>query len=458
MLTKLMGWLGLRSREKVCRPMPTPVVLERSQHKLSRRDISKHALKVLYRLHDAGYQAYLVGGGVRDILLGRHPKDFDLVTNAHPEEISNLFRNSRLIGRRFRLVHVHFGAQIVEVATFRAEHPEAKDLDPSMGRSGEDGMLIRDNIYGTFEEDIWRRDFTVNAIYYNIADFSLIDYVGGLADLETHTLRMIGDPAARYREDPVRMLRAVRFAAKLDFTLHKNTEAPLYELAPLLTNVPGARLFDEYIKLFLSGHALASFHLLRRYKLFSILFPATEECLNEGTHQVLIETFLNNAFQNTDQRVLEDKPVAPPFLLAALLWYPLRIQANKLMEEGQMSESMALFEAHELILREQRRSFAIPRRLTQIVRDIWSFQTRLQRRSGIRAAELHSHSRFRAAYDFLILRAQSGDEKAKILADWWTTYIASDETQRNLMANSVQRAPQKRRRRPMMAKKIKSGE
>lgn len=219
MLTKFFQWLkAILFKIKIEQPISKPIIVPRSDHNLSRREISKMALKVLYRLHDAGFQAYLVGGGVRDVLLGRHPKDFDLVTDARPEQISALFRNSRMIGRRFRLVHVHFGGHIVEVATFRAQHPIEKELDPTLSRHAEDGMIIRDNIYGSFEEDVWRRDFTVNALYYNIADYSLIDYVGGLSDLKHKVIRIIGDPNARYREDPVRMLRAIRFAAKLEFT------------------------------------------------------------------------------------------------------------------------------------------------------------------------------------------------------------------------------------------------
>ncbi|MGB5591837.1 MAG: polynucleotide adenylyltransferase PcnB, partial [Gammaproteobacteria bacterium] len=248
-------------------------MVPRPDHNVSRSQISKNALRVLYRLKDAGYKAFLVGGGVRDLLLGREPKDFDIVTDALPDQVRSLFRNSRLIGRRFRLAHVHFGREIIEVATFRAaQDADVEDLDR---QTDSGGRILRDNVYGDIDEDVWRRDFTCNALYYNIADFSIWDYAGGVQDIEAGTMRLLGEPEARYREDPVRMLRAVRFAAKLGFRIDPASEAPLLELGELLAEVPAARLFDESIKLFLSGHAVQSYELLRRYNLFQHLFPAT---------------------------------------------------------------------------------------------------------------------------------------------------------------------------------------
>lgn len=444
LLTKFFRKLGFGQKMGVGQQKTTPSlkakpqVFPRSSHSISRRDISKLALKVLYRLHDAEFQAYLVGGGVRDVLLGLHPKDFDVATNATPEQVSSLFRNSRLIGRRFRLVHVHFGGQIVEVATFRAQHP-MEEQDPNLSRLRENGMIVRDNIYGTLEEDVWRRDFTVNALYYNIADYSLIDYVGGMKDLKDRLIRMIGDPAARFREDPVRMLRAIRFAAKLKFKIDPLTAKPFKEMAELISNVPGARLFDEYLKLFLSGHALSSFELLRQYHLFSVLFPRTEECLKSNMFGKLPEQFLINAFVNTDKRIMEEKSVAPPFLIAVILWFPILTIAKRKEEDEKISAFKAFFDAQEHILHDQRACFSIPRRLTQVVREIWLMQFRLQRRNGHRAHALHSHARFRASYDFLLLRVQSGDKEAEELADWWTQYIASTEEERFEMANSVKR-------------------
>lgn len=448
MLTNLKHWLqSIISRKKIIAPKAIPRIYTRSEHNLSRRDINKYALKVLYRLHESGFQAYLVGGGVRDVLLNRHPKDFDIVTDAHPEQISQLFRNSRLIGRRFRLVHVHFSGHIVEVATFRAQHPSDEDIDPSLAHSHEDGMIIRDNIYGSFEEDVWRRDFTVNALYYNIADFSIIDYVNGMEDLKKRALRMIGEPFARYREDPVRMLRAVRLAAKLDFTIEEHTQQPIFELGKLLANVPGARLFDEYLKLFLSGYAYKSYTLLRQYKLFGILFPQSEESLIDSHCAKETETFLIHALKNTDKRVAENKPVAPPFLLAALLWQPMILLCQKLVLSENVSEHFAFFQASHQILHEQCTSFAIPRRLTHAVKEIWTLQLRLKKRSLHRAKEVFCHPRFRAAYDFLLLRAQSGERQCQTLAQWWTEYIDSDEEKRKEMASTVKDTGHKRRKR-----------
>jgi len=338
MLTKFIRRLGFASPTHHKKGL-TPAIIPRSEHRVSRSNISKHALKVLYQLKDAGFQAYLVGGGVRDVLLDRHPKDFDVATDAKPEQVQKIFRNCRLIGRRFRLAHIHFGSHIVEVATFRASAP-SQTINPHLVHS-EGGMILRDNVYGTLEEDVLRRDFTVNALYYNIADFSVLDYVGGLKDLKEKTLRMIGDASQRYREDPVRMLRAIRFAAKLGFHIHPESEAPIFELAPLVKQVPSARLFDEYMKLFLSGYAKPSFDLLRHYQLFSVLFPESERCINSKQGEAVL-AFISGALKDTDKRVAEDKPVALPFLLAAFLWQPLQEKTISLMEEG-LSEPLAFF-------------------------------------------------------------------------------------------------------------------
>ncbi len=453
MLTNLLKWLGLSTalgkltgggaERDGEHPALAPKVYPRSEHSISRKDISKYALKVLYRLHESGYQAFLVGGGVRDILLGLHPKDFDVATDARPEEILRLFRNSRIIGRRFRLVHVHFGSDIIEVATFRGEHPSEEVLDPNLAQAREDGLIVRDNVYGSLEEDVWRRDFTVNALYYNIADYSLIDFVNGVQDLKDRKLRLIGDPTARYREDPVRMLRAIRFAAKLGLSLDEETEKPIVEHAEFLANVPGARLFDEYLKLFLSGYALESYNLLRKYKLFKILFPLTELCLLNEEDAVFIE----NAFKNTDNRIREDKPVNPAFLLAAILWYPMFDRMKDLQEDENLSEFASFFQAYEEIMQEQRACFPIPRRLTQIIRDIWSLQIRLKRRRGHRAEDLFAHPRFRAAYDFMLLRIESLDDEPEELALWWTKYINAGFEERKALANAIKSPQRKRRKR-----------
>ena len=296
----------------------TPTIIPRPEHSISRAGISPNALKVLYRLKSAGFAAHLVGGGVRDLLLGREPKDFDVATDARPEEVHRLFRNCRLIGRRFRLAHVHFGPEIIEVATFRAagvaEEVDEFHLD--------NGRIVRDNVYGNIEEDAWRRDFTVNALYYNVADFSVVDYTDGMTDLRQGVLRLIGDPERRYREDPVRMLRAVRFASKLGFRVEPQTEAPLFELGHLLADIPSSRLFEEVLKLFFGGVALQTFEQLRHYGLFGLLFPLTETSLSREEEH-FPRTLVSHALANTDERVADGLPVSPTFLFAALLWDPL---------------------------------------------------------------------------------------------------------------------------------------
>ena len=303
---------------------PKPTIVPRAAHTLSRNQISENALKVLYRLHEAGFSAYLVGGAVRDVLLDEHPKDFDVATDAHPEEIRKLFRNCILIGRRFRLAHVRFRNEVIEVATFRTE---AKPV-----ANPKNDMIMRDNRYGTIVEDAWRRDFTVNALYYNIADFSVVDFTQGLEDLKHRQLRIIGDPELRYREDPVRMLRAIRFAGKLNFGLHPETEEPIKRLSPLLEWVPAARLFEEFLKLFFHGHGQKTFELLCQYDQFQYLFPSTFKAIQlHAQARRLLELTL----KSTDDRVKIDKPVTPAFLLAALLWYPLQETIDIFHEEGQ---------------------------------------------------------------------------------------------------------------------------
>jgi poly(A) polymerase len=387
-------------------------VIPRAAHAISRKSISAGALRVLYRLHETGYRACLVGGAVRDLLLGGHPKDFDIATNATPEQVRVLFRNCRLIGRRFRLAHVVFGREIVEVATFRGSSD-----DGSGDRHLVDGRLVRDNVYGTIEEDAVRRDFTVNALYYDISDFSVLDSVGGMADLEHRVLRLIGDPEQRYREDPVRMLRAARLAAKLNFEIDAATAAPFAALGSLLAEAPPARLFDESLKMFLSGHGFASFHALERHGLLQHVFPATARVLAQG-NAPNFRRLVEQTLANTDARVREDKPVTPAFLFAALLWEPVR-QAAQHAVEGGADPASAWSHAAERILREQAQRVAIPRRFTIAVEEIWAMQPRFAQRTKKRAFRLLEHPRFRAAYDFLVLRA---DESAELteLASWWT--------------------------------------
>ncbi len=384
---------------------------------------------------------------MRDLLLGREPKDFDVTTDARPEELKKLFRNCRLIGRRFRLAHIHFGREIIEVATFRAQ---AGETEAEGDRLIENGMILRDNVFGTVEEDAWRRDFTVNALYYNIEDFSVVDYVGGMADLKAGVLRLIGEPEVRYREDPVRMLRAVRFAAKLGFRIEPGTEAPIWTLGALLEEIPAARLFEEVLKLLLGGCAVQTYELLRHYGLFAHLFPETDAALaveEEGFPHL----FVLRALENTDARLAEDKPVTPAFLFAALLWEPVRAMVQRLVVEQGMSEIQALQVAGAEVLAAEHRHVVLPRRFAIQAREIWQLQPRLERVPSKRAQRLLEHPRFRAAYDFLLLRAEAGEPVAEA-AQWWTHFQEADEAQR---ATLSQGGGGKRRRKPRRRRRSK---
>jgi poly(A) polymerase len=399
---------------------PEPVIVPRSEHPISRANISSNALKVLYRLKDAGHQAFLVGGAVRDLLLGIDPKDFDIATNAHPEQVRRLFRNCRLIGRRFHLAHVRFGHEIIEVATFRAAHTEIDEdhgVDEASHRVlDEHGRILRDNLYGTIEEDVWRRDFTANALYYNIEDYSIWDYVGGVPDARNRVLRLIGDPETRYREDPVRMLRAARFAGKLGFTLHPDSEAPIYRLAYMLDSVPPARLFDETTKLLLAGSGMPSFELLFRLDLLDHLMPDVDAALREQP-QSPGARLLRLGVEATDERVRADKTVTPSFLFAVLLWPAILREAG--VPGGPLpADPQAAIAACEAVLARQVRRLAIPKRFTLPMRELVALQSRFERRAGRRALRLLDHPRFRAAYDLLCLRTEAG-EIDPALAQWW---------------------------------------
>ena len=410
----------------------SPIIIPRPEHNISRVNISPNAIKVLYRLREAGYRACMVGGGVRDLLLGREPKDFDIATDAHPEQVYKLFRNCRLIGRRFRLAHIQFGQEIIEVATFRAYSGaggEACEGSESHSvKRANDGRILSDNVYGNIEEDAWRRDFTINALYYDITDFTVLDYVGGIADLKARLIRLIGDPAQHYHEDPVRLLRAVRFAAKLGFRLDPETEAPLHWLGYLLDKIPPARLFDEILKLFLGGSALQTFWLLRHYRLFGRLFPDTERCLGHQ-QQHYPKTLLIRALSSTDARLAKGQPINPAFLFAALLWEPLQERMRQLRTTDDLGEQELLQMAAETVIQTQVRHAALPRRYSLPMREIWALQQRLTITAGKHPLRLLTHPRFRAGYDFLLLRADT-DEQAAELADWWTRFLALDDSDR----------------------------
>ncbi|WP_445146667.1 polynucleotide adenylyltransferase PcnB [Dyella sp. Tek66A03] len=387
-------------------------IIPREQHVISRKNISKAALRVLYRLNEAGYQAYLVGGAVRDLLLGGHPKDFDVATSATPEEVKRLFRNSRLIGRRFRLAHVVYGPEIIEVATFRGTGEE----DASVGdRHIVDGRIVRDNVWGSVEEDAIRRDFRVNALYYDISDFSVRDYVGGMQDVEDRVLHLIGDPDTRYREDPVRMLRAVRLAAKLNFRIDAAASAPFAELGPLLADAAPARLFDESLKLFLAGHGLKSFHMLEQTGLLKFMFPATARALERGDKA--LRALIEEGLANTDARLAEGKSVTPAFLFAVLLWGEVRDLAHTWITKG-MESTAAWDRAAAHVVAEQCQRVAIPRRFTLTMEEIWALQPRFEQVQRKRVFRLMTHPRFRAAFDFLLLRAAESPAINE-LGQWW---------------------------------------
>ena len=421
-----------------------PQIIPRADHNVSRKEISNSALKVLYRLNKAGYQAFLVGGCVRDAMLGLHPKDFDVATNATPDEVRALFGNCRLIGRRFRLAHVRFGREIIEVATFRAA---AEHVDDDSAHDHE-GRILRDNVYGSIDEDVWRRDFTCNALYYTVTDFSIWDFVGGFADVKRKQLVLIGDPEERLREDPVRMLRAIRFAAKLDFTIDPPVVAAIHHHAPLLANVPPARLFDEFLKLFQTGHAETTFIMLWQHGLFQEMFPATSE---ELANDQSFGEFVRAALQNTDRRVASGKSVTPMFLLGVFFWAPVKKLAAIRRAEEKMTEAQSLSLASYDIVAAQQSRLSIPRRFTAPMREMLSLQPRFSVTRGKRAMKLLEHRRFRAAYDFMLLLSEVGQFDAEV-AELWTNAQSqsADERAATFQMNTnagESRRPRRRRRR-----------
>lgn len=398
------------------------IITPRSKHSISRENIPKNVLTVLYSLKKAGFAAYLVGGGVRDLLAGFHPKDFDIATDARPEQIKRVFRNCRLIGRRFRLAHVFFGREIVEVATFRGPsgNKSAKNNNGAVTRKfSEHGMLMRDNVYGTLEEDAWRRDLTINSLYYNISDYSIVDYTDGMKDMKKGIIRMIGDPVERYHEDPVRMLRAVRIAAKLSFKIEKATKKPIIKLAGLLQNVPSARLFDEIMKWFKSGKSATIFEALREYGLFPVLFPQTEASLVSESPDDFPHKFLSCAFESTDARCAADKPSNPAFLFSVLLWWPLQKAIATYSTEGVHPVRAFLAAKHE-VLKKQKERIDMTNRIMLTTEEIWVLQYRMLQRKKSKITLILHHPKFRAAYDFLLLRIESGEEALRDCAEWWT--------------------------------------
>lgn len=437
------------------RPLPgleKARILSRDEHGISRRQIAPNALKVMRRLADAGFHAFLVGGGVRDLLLGGAPKDFDVATDATPDDVRGLFRNARIIGRRFRIVHILFGREVIEVTTFRAHHEVRNRVSDDTPRRrihhadsahSPDGMLLRDNVYGDIDEDARRRDFTVNALYYTADGFKVLDFHNGIADLDSRLIRMIGDPAERYREDPVRMLRALRFSAKLDFDIEAETARLIDEMGHLLQAVPPARLFDEALKMLIGGHAAASFELLRRSPAGPCLLAPTLAAMERGGPGAarLVEL----ALAAMDRRVAEDKTVSPAFLFAVLLWPVLEAKLVG-RDPDDRRYPILLDTASGEVLAEQAKHTVIPRRFATGCREIWSLQHRLARRHRRTIRAVSVHPRFRAAWNLLRLREEA-DGTAEPVSPWWAAYEEADEDGREAMiAEATTDAP--RRKRP----------
>ncbi len=429
-------------------PSVTPALraIPRDQHTISRKDISPNALRVLYRLREGGHEAYLVGGAVRDLLVGGHPKDFDIATGATPEEVKALFRNCRLIGRRFRLAHVVFGREIIEVATFRAN----SDDGSGDRETHEGGRLLRDNVYGTVEDDAVRRDFTANALYYTVEDFSVRDYVGGFEDVQNRVLKLIGDPETRYREDPVRMLRAVRLAAKLDFSIDPATAAPIRALAPLLSEAAPARLFEECLKLFLSGHGVASFEGLERHGLLPALLPEAAAAMKANRSGALRAVVLEG-LRGTDARVANDEPVSPAFLFALLLW-PAYCRTLMSLQAQDVPPADAQRRAADRVTVHELQAVALPRRFSVPMQEIWLLQSRFGLRQRKRVMRMLAHPRFRAAFDFLQVRQAGSDEHADDIAFWREARLDPDMAIAHTPAGEGEGedgadAPRRRRRR-----------
>ncbi|GAA5159086.1 polynucleotide adenylyltransferase PcnB [Viridibacterium curvum] len=433
MIRKLLRRVFLREPRKTAEPAQIPVAL----HGIRRDDLSPAARRVCAGLQEAGFKAYVVGGAVRDLIAGIPPKDYDVATDATPEQVRAQFRRSRIIGRRFKIVHVMVGNETIEVSTFRALHDEDTVTD-------EHGRVLNDNVYGTQEEDATRRDFTVNALYYDPATEVVVDYHHGVADLKQKTLRMIGDPVQRYREDPVRMLRAVRLAAKLGLIIDPAARKPIREMSSLLENVPPARLFDEMLKLLTSGYAVVCLKRLHEEGLHKGLLPLLDVILD----QPMGEKFVWLSLENTDQRVRDGKPISPGFLFATLLWHEVLANWNARRDAGEHT-TPALFAAMTEVLDQQAEKLAITRRISADITEIWALQPRFEKRAGKMPYRLLEQPRYRAGYDFLRLRAESG-EIEMALPDWWDAFAHANPDAREgmLVADKAGDGARKRRRRP----------
>jgi len=432
-----------------------PKCIPKKAHRIDPHLLSKNAVKVTHTLQQAGFEAFIVGGAVRDLALGISPKDFDVATNATPDQVQRLFRKARLIGRRFQIVHVTFFGkghpEIIEVSTFRAL------LDNAGDHVAESGRILRDNVWGSQGEDAARRDFTINAMYYDPSSETVLDYHGGMADMQKKTLRMIGDPAKRYREDPVRMLRAVRFAAKTGFELDGATRAPIAKLGELLNDVPSARLFDEILKLLMSGYSWVAIQGLKDAGLHHGLLPLLDHILDTGEDSKGANNFVKLALANTDDRIQSGKSVSAGFLFATLLW-PDLLKNWKANSAKGMANIPALHDAMDDTIATQSSGMSIQRRFESDMREIWSMQPRFERRVGRYPYRLIESPRFRAGYDFMLLRCATGELNPAI-GQWWTDFIAADPTRQDeLMAaiknesgNTTSPAKRRRRRKPKSA-------
>ncbi|MDP3673240.1 MAG: polynucleotide adenylyltransferase PcnB [Telluria sp.] len=422
-------------KDKVVRDPTEPIILGPADHGIDPKLLSSNAIRVTQTLQENGFKAFVVGGAVRDLLLGVKPKDFDIATDATPEQVKRHFRRAFIIGKRFQIVHVMFGQDLLEVTTFRGAGSISAPKD-------EHGRVLRDNIFGPQHEDAMRRDFTINAMYYDPATQMVLDYHGGIEDIRGKTLRIIGQPEARYREDPVRMLRVVRFAAKLQFTIEPNTRAPISVMAPLINNVPAPRVFDEMLKLLMSGHALACLQQLRTEGLHHGLLPLLDVVLE----QPIGMRFVMLALESTDKRVMAGKGVSPGFLFASLLWHQVLEKWTAYRAAGE-SPIPALHLAADDVLDSQTEKLALQRKIGSDMRDIWSMQPRFERRTGKSPYKLLEHLRFRAGYDFLLLRCESGEIDME-LGEWWTAFYEGDATEREQLLVSAHSAPGPKRKRP----------
>ena len=457
LIGRLLGKAGVNSKAA---PLGKRVEIGAEQHRIDQQLLDERAVRVVRTLQEAGHEAYIVGGAVRDLSLGLRPKDFDVATDATPEQVKALFRRAFIIGRRFRIVHVIFGRgrdhEVVEVSTFRAlldaaaadqvsgnEKTSKHELSGKTHVVDAEGRVLRDNVWGPQIEDAARRDFTVNALYYDPTRQLIVDYHHGWRDATQRVLRMIGDPATRYREDPVRIVRVLRFSAKLGFAIDAKTQAPIGELCSLLANVPASRMFDEMFKLLQTGHASKSLEVLRAQALPTGLFPVLDVLLDPAQRDPTRERFIDLALADTDRRVAEGRAVAPSFLLACLLWHEVVQRWNTSQAQGE-APYPALQQAVDAVFDARIGDISGRGKLAADMREIWLMQPRFERRSGNTPRALVEQPRYRAGYDFLRLRADAGEASAE-LAEWWEDFALGDDDERAALLQTVRERQQPRR-------------